>query len=255
VVVVKVFQFKTFMKEYKNINLYKVLEVNNNSDINEIKKSYRRLSKIYHPDVSKETDAALIFNKITQAYDILCNDELRNEYDLKSKWGRNYDESYELYDINISYSYEKTKEDLERFKKFEINNIQINIDDFFNGTIEYERWVKCKSCDGTGKDMDSKIIIRDKDGNISKIFDADDGCDFCEGTGQDYRGKDCSFCKGQGRIGINNCKKCNGDKRILGKQKIKNIKLTSDDTIINAMGHFGKDGTIGYLLLKKIIIF
>jgi molecular chaperone DnaJ len=234
----------------KNKNYYQILEINNNSDINEIKKSYRRLSKKYHPDVSKENDAALIFSKITQAYDILSSEELRREYDLKSKWGRNYDETYELFDINIDFSYNQNKEQLDKFKKFQINNIQINIEDDFNGYLEYERWVKCKTCDGTGKDIQSKIIIKDKEGN-TKFFEPDDGCDFCNGTGKDYKDKECYFCKGHGRIGINNCKVCKGEKRILGKQKLKNIKLTGTETKIDTMGHFSKDGVVGYLLLIK----
>jgi hypothetical protein len=50
------------------------------------------------------------------------------------------------------------------------------------------------------------------------------------------------------------CKKCNGEKRILGKQKISNIKLTGDETKIESMGHHSKNeaGKSGYLLLKKI---
>jgi hypothetical protein len=30
---------------------------------------------------------------------------------------------------------------------------------------------KCKTCDGTGKDLSSKIVIRDVNGNINRTFD------------------------------------------------------------------------------------
>jgi molecular chaperone DnaJ len=241
------------MKEYKNINLYAVLEVNNNSDINEIKNSYRRLSKKYHPDVSKENDANLIFSEISKAYEILSNEELKSEYDLKSKWGNNYNEYYDFFDVDFDLSYQNEKEKLENFKKNEVWNIQIEIDGTFNGTIEYERWVKCKSCDGTGKDSSSKILIRDNNGKVVKTFDGEDGCDYCEGTGKDYRGYNCAFCSGNGKIGLNQCKKCNGERRILGNQKINGIKLTGDETKLEAMGHFSKNepGKVGYLLLIK----
>lgn len=237
------------MKEYKNINLYEILRVSNNSDFDEIKRSYRSLSKKYHPDVSKENDSALIFAEISKAYEILSNEELRTDYDLKSRFGKNYNEYFELFDVDYDFSYDDSKEKLERFKKFEVNNIQIEVDDDFNGIVEYERWVKCKSCDGTGKDLSAKIVIRDAEGN-TKVFDADDGCDFCEGSGKSYDGSDCGFCLGKGKVGLTSCKSCSGDGRILGKQKLKGIKLEGDETKVESMGHWSKNG-IGYLLLVK----
>ena len=81
------------------------------------------------------------------------------------------------------------------------------------------------------------------------MFDGEDGCDFCDGTGKDYNEQDCTFCGGNGKIGLNHCKSCDGEKRILGNQKLKNIKLTGEKTKIESMGHFSKDGKVGYLLL------
>ena len=126
----------------------------------------------------------------------------------------------------------------------------LEVDDDFVGSLEYERWVKCKPCDGTGKDFSSKIVIRDLEGNIVKTFDSDGGCDYCEGTGKDYNGSSCYFCLGKGKIGLNGCNSCSGDGRIMGKQKLKGIKLTGNDTRIESMGHWSKNG-IGYLLLSK----
>jgi hypothetical protein len=176
-------------------------------------------------------------------------EELKKEYDSKSRWGKNYDEYYELFEIDVNFNYDDSKQKLEDFKKNNINNIQIIIDDKFDGSLEYERYVKCKECDGSGKDLKAKILIRDTDGNIFKIFDPDDGCDFCNGPGESYDGTPCSFCNGQGKIGMSNCKVCDGEKRILGKQKLVNIKLTGEKTKLDAMGHYAKDGKIGYLLL------
>jgi molecular chaperone DnaJ len=234
-----------------NKNYYQILDVSGDSTEKEIKKSYYKLSKEYHPDGNKEPHA-IKFGYITEAYDILCSD-LRKEYDKKSKYGNSYNEYFELFDINVDYDYEQQKNDLETFKKNEVNNIRIEVDESFNGSLEYERWVKCKPCDGTGKDLSSKIVIKDNDGNILKTFDSDDGCDFCEGTGKDYRGMDCHFCFGKGKVGINPCKSCNAEKRILGKQKLKKIKLTGEETKIESMGHHSKNeaGKVGYLLIVK----
>lgn len=231
-----------------NKNYYAILEVPNSATEKEIKKSYYRLSFLHHPD---KGGTQSVFGELTEAYDCLCGEE-RKDYDLKSKFGNNYNEYFELFDINVDFSYDDGKEKRDAFKKNEVNNIHIEIDDSFDGSIEYERWSKCKACDGTGKDLSSKILIKDVNGNILKTFDADDGCDFCDGTGK-YMGYDCSFCQGKGRVGLNPCKKCNGEKRVLGKQKLKGIKLTGDETKVEAMGHYSKTetGKVGYLMLKK----
>lgn len=230
-----------------NKNYYSLLGVSNDSDSKKIKKAYYSLSKDHHPDRGGDP---ISFSKIAEAYEILSTPDLKSEYDLKSKFGANYNEYYELFDINVDYDYNKQKSQFETFKKNEVNNIKIEVDNEFNGQLEYERWVKCKSCDGTGKDFSSKIIIRDLEGNIVKTFDGDDGCDYCEGLGKDYTGNDCYFCLGKGKVGLNGCQSCGGVGRIMGKQKLKGIKLTGDETKLESMGHWSKNG-IGYLTLFK----
>jgi molecular chaperone DnaJ len=233
------------MKFDKNKNYYKTLGVNNNDDFKTIKKSYYKLSFKYHPDKGGDEK---VFSEISEAYKVLSNEELRNEYDNKSKYGSNYNEFTELFDISFDFDYETDKENLEKFKK-SINNIQIIVGNDFDGKVSYERYIRCKDCDGSGNDLSSKIVIRDNDGNITKVFDADDGCDFCEGTGKNYDGKDCGFCQGNGKIGINPCKTCNGEGRILGRQKLKGLKLKNGMLKKNSLGHYSKNGT-GYLLIK-----
>jgi molecular chaperone DnaJ len=230
-----------------NKNYYAILGVPNTSTEKEIKKRYYKLSFDSHPDRNKDIDPA-IFTELTEAYNVLCGEE-RFEYDLKSKFGNNYNEYFELFDINVDFTYDESKEKLDTFKKNEINNIYIDIDDTFDGTIEYERWSKCKTCDGTGKDLSSRILIKDVNGNVIKSFEAEDGCDVCEGTGK-YMNQKCSFCHGKGRVGLNLCKTCNGKGGVIGKQKLKGVKLTGEETKIDAMGHWSKNG-IGYILLIK----
>ena len=233
-----------------NINYYQILGISNTSTDKEIKKAYYKLSFEYHPDKNKDVDPVK-FNSITEAYDVLCSEQ-RKDYDMKSKFGNNYNEYYEFFDINIDVDYQTEKDRLERFKKNEMLDIYIIVDEDFDGTIEYERWVRCKSCDGTGKDMSSKIVIRDNDGNVLKVFDGEDGCDFCEGSGK-YMGSDCTFCDGKGKVGLNQCMSCKGDKRILGKQRLSKIKLTGEQTKVDAMGHVSKNevGKVGHLILKN----
>jgi molecular chaperone DnaJ len=234
-------------------NYYSILGVNHESVEKEIKKAYYKLSFIHHPD---KGGSESIFSEITEAYNILMDSTFRDEYDKKSKFGKNYNELEELFIVNVEFNYETENKKYEDFKKNVILNIVHTIDDTFDGNIEYERWVMCKSCNGTGKDLKSKFVIRDENGNIKGVFDSDDGCDFCEGTGKDYQGRTCSFCLGQGKIGTNNCSNCKGEKRILGKQKLSKIKidLEKEETIIPHMGNFSKNepGKVGNLILKKV---
>lgn len=231
-----------------NKNYYNILGVKHTDDSTSIKKTYYKLSFKHHPDRGGDP---IVFNELTEAYDILCS-EKRADYDLKSKFGNNYNEYFEFFENNSELDYNKTKDHLQAFKSKEMLDIYLNISDDFNGEVEYERWVKCKSCSGTGKDLSSKIVIKDIDGNILKTFDGEDGCDFCEGTGK-FMSLDCSFCHGKGKVGLNSCKTCTGEGRILGKQKLSKIKLDGTETKIQAMGHSSKvePGRCGFLVLKK----
>jgi molecular chaperone DnaJ len=234
-----------------NKNYYLMLGISKDSTLKEIKKAYYNNAKVFHPDKNNKESDSKIFSDLTEAYDILCGEE-RVDYDKKSKFGNCYNEYYELFETNFDYSHDDTKDKYEKFKKNEVYNIYIKVDDTFDGTLEYERWVRCKPCDGTGKDLSSKIVIKDNDGNILKIFDSEDGCDLCEGSGK-YMDNDCPFCFGKGKVGLNPCTNCKGERRILGKQKLTKIKLTGDETKIDAMGHCSKTepGKVGYLLLIK----
>jgi len=53
----------------------------------EIKRSYRKLARKYHPDVSKEASAEAKFKELGEAYEILKNPKKRAEYDeLAAYW-------------------------------------------------------------------------------------------------------------------------------------------------------------------------
>lgn len=74
-------------------DLYKTLEVTPESTIEEIKASYKRLVKRYHPDLSKSVNANIIFDNIKKAYDILSDPERRKLYD---ETGSTQEVSYEV---------------------------------------------------------------------------------------------------------------------------------------------------------------
>lgn len=237
------------MNKYKNY--YGILGIHKFSSEKEIKLAYYAASKKNHPDLGGDED---VFKEITESYKILSNLESKNEYDCKSKYGAIYEEYNEIFDYefnNDSKNYDKKTYD--DWKKREQLNIIVHIDDTFNGSIEYERYVLCKTCDGCGKDNFSKIEIKDVNGNI-RYFDAIDGCDMCEGTGK-WGELDCLYCFGAGKINGKDCNTCHGEKRILGKQKLKGIKMKQEDKDhkVDFMGHVSKDipGKVGHLWLIR----
>lgn len=66
---------------------YEIMGVSKNATPEEIKKAYRKLSRKYHPDVSKEKDAEERFKEIGEAYEVLRDEEKRAAYDqLGSNW-------------------------------------------------------------------------------------------------------------------------------------------------------------------------
>jgi curved DNA-binding protein CbpA len=62
---------------------YKILEIKPNASAEGIKKAYRRLSKLYHPDINPR--GAEQFKNINEANSILSDAEKRKLYDIKYK--------------------------------------------------------------------------------------------------------------------------------------------------------------------------
>ena len=73
-----------------NSNYYDILNVNKNSSQDEIKKSYRKLSMINHPD--KPGGDVHKFQEINAAYQVLSDNDKRRAYDHKIKYGITDDE-------------------------------------------------------------------------------------------------------------------------------------------------------------------
>jgi len=64
-------------------SFYKILEIPETASIDEIKKSYRKLSMIYHPDKNKNNpEATAKFQKISEAYETLGDVDKKKEYDM-----------------------------------------------------------------------------------------------------------------------------------------------------------------------------
>ena len=63
------------------LSLYDVLEVRSDASDEEIKRSYFRLSKLYHPDANSSKEAKQLWQDLNEAYSILSNERTRRLYD------------------------------------------------------------------------------------------------------------------------------------------------------------------------------
>ena len=141
----------------KYINYYNTLGLRNTATAKEIKLAYYKISKEVHPDKGGDEDK---FKKITDAYKVLSSVKDRSEFDTKSKFGSKYDELTEYLDFEFKNDAKNWDKDIyEEFIRRDQLNIIVHIDDTFDGTVEYERWVYCKDCNGCGKDNSAKISV------------------------------------------------------------------------------------------------
>jgi molecular chaperone DnaJ len=203
---------------------YQVLGLAKGASADDIKKAYRKLAMKYHPDQNKDNkEAEAKFKEISEAYEILKDDQKRAAYDRfghqafaqggmggGSRQGAGFNNS-QFQDIFGDFFSEfmggqanggrRSNEVRGSDLKY---NISISLEEAFKGldkNISFTSAVKCSPCNGMGS--------------------ADNGgantCQTCAGRGvtrvqQGFFAVEqtCYSCKGSGQIIKNPCKKCQG---------------------------------------------
>lgn len=97
-----------------NQGYYAILGVSQKANFQEIKKSYRRLAKKYHPDRNKSPNAEETIKKINQAFEILSDRKKRKQYDLEASnifdaKDPNYEENLSDQKQRNSYNFTKAE--------------------------------------------------------------------------------------------------------------------------------------------------
>jgi curved DNA-binding protein CbpA len=99
---------------------YAIIGVSEDANFQEIKKSYRKLAKKYHPDRNKSANAEETIKKINEAFETLSDRRKRKQYDL---------ESSNIFDLEESNNGEKEKnlsdqkqKNSQKFAKSEFKN-------------------------------------------------------------------------------------------------------------------------------------
>ena len=194
---------------------YGILGVSKDANESEIKKSYRKLSKQYHPDVNPDNkEAEEKFKDIAEAYSVLSDSEKRSNYDrFGSADGRgNPFGDMDMGDIFSQFfgggsPFSNGRQQSRRRKGNDIRiNLKMSLEDIYSGInkkIKYKKSNKCSDCNNTGGKHDTCIECNGKGMKIQVqktpfgMMQQSVMCSRCQGSGNMLI-KPCSICQGSG---------------------------------------------------------
>ena len=211
---------------------YKTLGVSRKASLSEIKKTYRKLARKYHPDVNPgDKTAEKKFKEITEAYDVLKDPGKKKQYDRFGSAGANFrtggrgPSGFEGFDFTTTGStsfgdifetifggaQSRTRHKTRRTERGEDLHYSINLGfiDAAKGIetpIQIVREEACTSCGGKGIERDSPketCPVCRGSGRVQKqtsFMKFASPCPNCGGTGY-LPGKQCQACEGDGRKG------------------------------------------------------
>ncbi|MCF6214541.1 MAG: molecular chaperone DnaJ [Emcibacter sp.] len=236
------------------ICFYEILEVERNASAADLKKSYRKMAMQYHPDRNPNDEAAEAkFKEISQAYDILKNDQKRAAYDQYGHaafenggggpggMGGGFDGAFsdifeDLFGMGGGRSGRSNGPSRGADLRY---NLTITLEDAFTGKeekITIPTSVSCEGCGGSGAEAGSKP----------------EPCGGCNGIGKvrTQQGfftveRTCPRCQGQGKVITNPCGECHGTGSLQKKNTL-SVKIppgVEDGTRIRLQGK-GESGAL-----------
>ena len=200
---------------------YEVLGVEKSASPSELKNSFRRLARKYHPDRSTEPDAEDRFKEIQEAYAVLSDEQKRAQYD---RFGHDGPQGSPFggfggggFNINLedilggdffsSFFGGGSRRRTSRRGSDILLRHSITLEDVYLGSeqeVVVDLPVPCSTCEGTGA-KDSILMT----------------CSTCSGQGQvrvrqqvgpfiQEAVQPCQDCGGKGKIAEQPCETCNG---------------------------------------------
>ena len=208
-------------------DFYKTLGVGRGASLDDIRKSYRKLARKYHPDVNPGDRAAEErFKKISEAYEVLSDPKKREVYDAYGAYSENFRprpgagggfdfSGFDFSDLGssafsdvFSRMFQGGPEPARPQGRDLEYQISMSFEDALNGLrtqIAYDRMEICRSCRGSGQASAARAGTCPLCRGTGKL-DQMRGrarltahCHRCGGTGRNSR--QCASCSGQGRTG------------------------------------------------------
>jgi molecular chaperone DnaJ len=205
---------------------YEVLSVDRGASSAELKSSYRKLAKLYHPDHNPDDEMAeQKFKEISAAYDILKDDQKRAAYDQfgHAAFEGGVGGRPGGFDAGVGSSFADVFDDLfgdfmggggrrrggERNRGNDLRfNLEITLENAFGGKttdVRVPGSVACEACSGSGSEGGAQPV----------------SCPTCQGRGRVHSQQGfftveraCPTCNGQGRIIKDPCRSCSGSGRV-----------------------------------------
>ena len=206
---------------------YEVLGVAKDATADEIKRAFRKLAKKYHPDVSKEPDAAEKFKEAQEAYAVLSDETKRSQYDQyghaafdQMNGGAGFDFSdfdfSDIFDGLFGSSFggfggfgRRQSNNGARDGADKLMRINLSFEDAVFGTkkkINIDVNSECRSCHGKGgrgektcSTCHGKGVVTQQQRTILGAFMTQTTCPDCNGKGRVFD-KTCADCHGKGFV-------------------------------------------------------
>jgi len=231
---------------------YEVLGLTKGASKEEIKKAYRKLSKQYHPDINKEANAVDKFKEISEAYEVLSDDQKKAQYDQFGHTSPNQGfgggaDGFGFDDIFSSFFGGGSR-------RRDPNAPRKGEDLQYSMTIDFEEAVFGKE---TEIEIPKEETCETCHGNGAKPGTTPDTCSHCQGTGQINVTQDtpfgrmvnrraCHHCSGSGKVIKDKCTTCHGQGTVSKRKKIKvSIPAGVDDGQQLRVTGQGEPGTNG----------